>query len=87
MRTTVFVLAVKVSRQYWKAERKDADAFAQQMLNIASDEDLRGPRGGRYRPIGLPYDVQSSERVDNDFAMNLVTYSAHQRAVYVRPRR
>lgn len=88
MPTKDFIFTVTVSRSYRKAAPKEAAAHARSMLNILSDEErpLRGPRGGMYLPIGNP-DRFEDGQTDEDFMHGTWTYTARQKAKYVRPKR
>lgn len=47
---------------------------------------LKGPRGGRYEPIGDIYGRESGE-AGSDFMFGQITYVARRKGRYVRPSR
>lgn len=82
-----FHLRVTVSNEFRETVPDVVAKLAHQQLVDVANRDQTGPRGGRYIPIGEPYDFRDSGDNDYDWTRNLYSYVASVDARYVRPKR
>jgi hypothetical protein len=76
-----FFAYAEVSFDFYKGDRELAESSARDLVSEELSGDLRGPRGGRYVPVGpIRWDGWGVT------SLGLMLYSARRMARYVRPK-